>query len=279
MMRPRPTRGRGSDDENHHLDPPPPLPPKQLSYDEDYLPAMSDEDLSQTSHPSMPNKGVLRKKQHDGAVALPAIASLPDRPGEVRIFEHPDHRTFDFTNCSPHPVLYQGQTYPRAEHLFHALKVRGQITLDLGSKTHKDQFLPHRPLLARHIETCGESPGEQAKLFSKEIRSDWHTVSTDYVSELLGDIESALKRATPDVSSVGAQVCSTSETPKQAKKYWNGNPDPGSEIQQIAPITCLKFAFQVLNDDVFWGVNENGAGQNEFGKALMTLRDKYSPSG
>ena len=50
----------------------------------------------------------------------------PDSSAQTTIlFYHKDHPYYEFTNFSPHPVIYKGKKYPTSEHLFQSFKVRG----------------------------------------------------------------------------------------------------------------------------------------------------------
>ncbi|KAG9315170.1 hypothetical protein JVU11DRAFT_4295 [Chiua virens] len=72
---------------------------------------------------------------------------------------------YEFTNFSPHDVMYKGKTYPTSEHLFQAFK-----------------FLDNHPEIAEQIRTCGERPMlafDEAHRNQKLVRSDWRQVNIE----------------------------------------------------------------------------------------------------
>ncbi|KIK92350.1 hypothetical protein PAXRUDRAFT_830033 [Paxillus rubicundulus Ve08.2h10] len=69
---------------------------------------------------------------------------------------------YEFTNFSPHDVLYKGKRYPTSEHLFQAFK-----------------FLDAHPQIAERIRTCGDKPMQafdKAHKYQRNVRSDWAQV-------------------------------------------------------------------------------------------------------
>ncbi|KAG8213140.1 hypothetical protein J3R82DRAFT_11546 [Butyriboletus roseoflavus] len=70
---------------------------------------------------------------------------------------------YEFTNFSPHEVIYKGKRYPTSEHLFQALK-----------------FLGDHPEIAERVRNCGERPMlafDEAHRYQKWVRSDWRQVN------------------------------------------------------------------------------------------------------
>jgi hypothetical protein len=70
---------------------------------------------------------------------------------------------YEFTNFSPHDIIYKGKRYPTSEHLFQAFK-----------------FLGDHPELAERIRNCGERPMlafDEAHRYQKWVRSDWRQVN------------------------------------------------------------------------------------------------------
>ncbi|TCD61864.1 hypothetical protein EIP91_007813 [Steccherinum ochraceum] len=71
----------------------------------------------------------------------------------------PNRAYFEFSNFSPHPVIYDGKTYPTGEHLHQSMK-----------------FQPHRPDLAARVRKSGSDPYNaimQAHKYPDECRKDW----------------------------------------------------------------------------------------------------------
>ncbi|KAG6369588.1 DUF1768-domain-containing protein [Boletus reticuloceps] len=69
---------------------------------------------------------------------------------------------YEFTNFSPHEVVYEGRCYPTSEHLFQAFK-----------------FLDGHPQIAERIRTCGPKPiraFDEAHRHKTAVRSDWSQV-------------------------------------------------------------------------------------------------------
>ncbi|KAG8220626.1 DUF1768-domain-containing protein [Butyriboletus roseoflavus] len=69
---------------------------------------------------------------------------------------------YEFTNFSPHEVVYDGKRYPTSEHLFQAFK-----------------FLDGHPQIAERIRTSGPKPMvafDEAHRHKTAVRSDWSHV-------------------------------------------------------------------------------------------------------
>ncbi|KAI5997815.1 hypothetical protein F5J12DRAFT_850517 [Pisolithus orientalis] len=74
---------------------------------------------------------------------------------------------YEFTNFSPHDVVYKGKRYPTSEHLFQAFK-----------------FIDAHPHIAERIRTCSEKPVvafDEAHKYQGLVRADWSHVHIDKV--------------------------------------------------------------------------------------------------
>ncbi|KAG6373331.1 hypothetical protein JVT61DRAFT_6474 [Boletus reticuloceps] len=74
---------------------------------------------------------------------------------------------YEFTNFSPHDVIYKGKRYPTSEHLFQAFK-----------------FVDDHPEIAERVRNCGERPMlafDEAHQYQKLVRSDWRQVNVEKV--------------------------------------------------------------------------------------------------
>ncbi|TEB39603.1 hypothetical protein FA13DRAFT_11553 [Coprinellus micaceus] len=73
---------------------------------------------------------------------------------------------------SPHPVLYQGESYPTAAHLFQAMK-----------------YLPYRPHLAQYFRTLPAVEGPELPYTSTQYnawkRGDWDAIAVEKLEEAL----------------------------------------------------------------------------------------------
>ncbi|OAX41488.1 DUF1768-domain-containing protein [Rhizopogon vinicolor AM-OR11-026] len=72
---------------------------------------------------------------------------------------------YEFTNFSPHNVIYGDKRYPTSEHLFQSFK-----------------FLDSAPAIAEHIRKCGDRPSavfDEAHRHQKWVRSDWRQVNVE----------------------------------------------------------------------------------------------------
>ncbi|KAJ8587001.1 DUF1768-domain-containing protein [Rhizopogon salebrosus TDB-379] len=72
---------------------------------------------------------------------------------------------YEFTNFSPHDVIYGDKRYPTSEHLFQSFK-----------------FLDSQPAIAEHIRNCGDRPSavfDEAHRHQKWVRSDWRQVNVE----------------------------------------------------------------------------------------------------
>ncbi|KAF8428875.1 hypothetical protein L210DRAFT_3563962 [Boletus edulis BED1] len=72
---------------------------------------------------------------------------------------------YEFTNFSPHDVIYKGKRYPTSEHLFQAFK-----------------FVDDHPEIAERVRNCGERPMlafDEAHQYQKWVRSDWRQVNVE----------------------------------------------------------------------------------------------------
>ncbi|KAF9245398.1 hypothetical protein BU15DRAFT_41154, partial [Melanogaster broomeanus] len=78
---------------------------------------------------------------------------------------------YEFTNFSPHDVMYKGKRYPTSEHLFQASK-----------------FLDAHPQIAERIRTCGKQPMQafdEAHKHQSAVRSDWAQVHVEKMETAL----------------------------------------------------------------------------------------------
>ncbi|KAF8546463.1 DUF1768-domain-containing protein [Imleria badia] len=78
---------------------------------------------------------------------------------------------YEFTNFSPHEVVYEGRRYPTSEHLFQAFK-----------------FLDGHPQIAERIRTCGPKPVsafDEAHRHKTAVRSDWSQVHVSKMETVL----------------------------------------------------------------------------------------------
>ena len=95
---------------------------------------------------------------------------------------------YEFTNFSPHEVVYEGRRYPTSEHLFQAFKVRCTIMSFVGMLADATvgcgQFLDGHPQIAERIRTCGPKPisaFDEAHRHKTAVRSDWSQVHVSKV--------------------------------------------------------------------------------------------------
>ncbi|KAI0715550.1 DUF1768-domain-containing protein, partial [Fomitopsis betulina] len=85
-------------------------------------------------------------------------------------FYHRHDPYYEFTNFSPHPIRWDGHTYPTAEHLFQAHK-----------------FMPSRPDIAERIRRL-RSPRDaldEANKLRKLQRTDWFNVNLGIMDRIL----------------------------------------------------------------------------------------------
>ncbi|KIN97424.1 hypothetical protein M404DRAFT_160464, partial [Pisolithus tinctorius Marx 270] len=78
---------------------------------------------------------------------------------------------YEFTNFSPHDVVYKGKRYPTSEHLFQAFK-----------------FIDAHPHIAERIRTCSEKPVvafDEAHKYQGLVRADWSHVHIDKMETAL----------------------------------------------------------------------------------------------
>ncbi|EGN95173.1 hypothetical protein SERLA73DRAFT_14892, partial [Serpula lacrymans var. lacrymans S7.3] len=87
------------------------------------------------------------------------------------LFNGSDNPFYDFSNSSPHPVRYEGKTYPTSEHLFQSFK-----------------FLDDKPNIAEYIKTCSRYPRDicnEADRYHNQIRPDWLHVQINVMDIVL----------------------------------------------------------------------------------------------
>lgn len=91
------------------------------------------------------------------------------RPRRI-LFYHRGQPYYEFTNFSPHEVVFEGRTYPTAEHLFQAHK-----------------FLPTYPQLAERIRELPSSRAalQEATRLSEYRRKDWFDVNITVMDTVL----------------------------------------------------------------------------------------------
>ncbi|KAG1743478.1 DUF1768-domain-containing protein [Suillus lakei] len=96
----------------------------------------------------------------------PVGSSVAPFQKRKRILFYSKHEPYyEFTNFSPHDVLYAGKRYPTSEHLFQSFK-----------------FLDSQPAIAEHIRKCGDRPSavfDEAHRHQKWVRSDWRQVNIE----------------------------------------------------------------------------------------------------
>lgn len=96
----------------------------------------------------------------------PVGSSLAPFQRRERILFYNKHEPYyEFTNFSPHDVVYAGKRYPTSEHLFQSFK-----------------FLDSQPAIAEHIRKCGDRPSavfDEAHRHQKWVRSDWRQVNVE----------------------------------------------------------------------------------------------------
>ncbi|KAG2149039.1 DUF1768-domain-containing protein [Suillus bovinus] len=89
----------------------------------------------------------------------------PFQRRECILFYNKHEPYYEFTNFSPHDVVYAGKRYPTSEHLFQSFK-----------------FLDSQPAIAEHIRKCGDRPStvfDEAHRHQKWVRSDWRQVNVE----------------------------------------------------------------------------------------------------
>lgn len=128
--------------------------------------------LSAPSNLKLPSPGV----QDDGEpeAYYPPLTAPPEPVGssvapfqrrERVLFYNKNEPYYEFTNFSPHDVVYAGKRYPTSEHLFQSFK-----------------FLDSQPAIAEHIRKCGDRPSavfDEAHRHQKWVRSDWRQVNVE----------------------------------------------------------------------------------------------------
>lgn len=104
----------------------------------------------------------------------PPLTAPPEPVGSSRapfqrreriLFYNKHEPYYEFTNFSPHDVVYAGKRYPTSEHLFQSFK-----------------FLDSQPAIAEHIRKCGDRPSavfDEAHRHQKWVRSDWRQVNVE----------------------------------------------------------------------------------------------------
>ncbi|KAG2036254.1 hypothetical protein BDR03DRAFT_993005 [Suillus americanus] len=127
---------------------------------------------SAPSNLKLPSPGV----QEDGEpeAYYPPLTAPPEPVGSSvapfqrrgRILFYNKHDPYyEFTNFSPHDVVYAGKRYPTSEHLFQSFK-----------------FLDSQPAIAEHIRKCGDRPSavfDEAHRHQKWVRTDWRQVNVE----------------------------------------------------------------------------------------------------
>ncbi|KAI6137098.1 hypothetical protein F5141DRAFT_1209417 [Pisolithus sp. B1] len=91
-------------------------------------------------------------------------------PGRILFYEK-GKPYYEFTNFSPHDVVYHGKRYPTSEHLFQALK-----------------FIDAHPHIAERIRTCSEKPMvafDEAHMHQGLVRADWSHIHIDKMETAL----------------------------------------------------------------------------------------------
>ncbi|KAG9310496.1 hypothetical protein JVU11DRAFT_9642 [Chiua virens] len=153
---------------------------------------------------------------------------------------------YEFTNFSPHEVVYEGKRYPTSEHLFQAFKVRFSFirfgNVDAGvcearKKRIGVEFLDGHPQIAERIRTSGPKPMvafDEAHRHKTAVRSDWSQV-------LLSKMETAVKLKFTQHRHLKKILLDTGD----------------AELVEDSP------------RDWFWGIGADGTGSNELGKILM----------
>jgi len=133
---------------------------------------------SAPSNLKLPSPGV----QDDGEseAYYPPLTAPPEPVGSsVAPFQRRERISFynkhepyyEFTNFSPHDVVYAGKRYPTSEHLFQSFK-----------------FLDSQPAIAEHIRKCGDRPSavfDEAHRHQKWVRSDWRQVNVEKMEATL----------------------------------------------------------------------------------------------
>ncbi|KAG0708143.1 DUF1768-domain-containing protein [Suillus ampliporus] len=135
-----------------------------------------------TQYYSAPSKHVPSLKpsspdsQDDGEpdAYYPPLTAPPEAVGssvapfqrrERILFYEKNEPFYEFTNFSPHDVVYGGKRYSTSEHLFQSFK-----------------FLDSQPAIAEHIRKCGDRPSavfDEAHRHQKWVRSDWRQVNVE----------------------------------------------------------------------------------------------------
>ncbi|CCM06414.1 uncharacterized protein FIBRA_08675 [Fibroporia radiculosa] len=140
----------------------------------------------------------------------PQSTQMPSTPSPIW-FYHKHDPYYGFTNFSPHPVDYNGKSYPTSEHLFQSFK-----------------FMEHRPLLAEHIRTCSDRPSvafSEARRFNNEVRSDWIQVN-------IQKMEETLKLKFTQHAKLQAELLETGEADLiEANAFWGIGKDKKGENQ------------------------------------------------
>lgn len=128
--------------------------------------------LSAPSNLKLPSPGV--QDDGDSEAYYPPLTAPPEPVGssvapfqrrERVLFYNKNEPYYEFTNFSPHDVVYAGKRYPTSEHLFQSFK-----------------FLDSQPAIAEHIRKCGDRPSavfDEAHRHQKWVRSDWRQVNVE----------------------------------------------------------------------------------------------------
>ena len=77
----------------------------------------------QTSGPQVPEPAPSQSQTSQPAPVPASNSSSPPPRKQIRFYNR-DTSYYSFCNIASYPVIHDGETYPTAEHLFHALKVR-----------------------------------------------------------------------------------------------------------------------------------------------------------
>ncbi|EPS93921.1 hypothetical protein FOMPIDRAFT_1055529 [Fomitopsis schrenkii] len=135
------------------------------------FPDYENERASTSSRRARPHPNPQRLRWPNSASPPPPAQppAAPDYPRPL-YFYHEHDPYYEFNNFSPHPIEWEGHTYPTAEHLFQAHK-----------------FITDRPDLVtriRHLHSPREAL-EVARRMRRLQRSDWFDVNVSIMDNIL----------------------------------------------------------------------------------------------
>lgn len=177
----------------------------------------------------------------------------------INFYDSIDNKYKVFSNFAKYPVTINGVEWPTNEHYFHAMKFEGidEVHTEYGEKIIRNASTPAK------TKYLGNQ--KNPRYTNTFLNTSDRTLLVDYIEEY----KQKGVKIRPDWDTYRLEVMYRINK----SKY-----DQYPELKELLLSTKNAIIQEASPTDSFWGIGNNGKGQNMLGRILMKIRDEYTAS-